>query len=239
MSASILAERIAALDWDALGDQLDRDGYALTRSLLSGAECEALTGLFDRDECFRGTVDMARLRFGAGRYRYFDRPPPAPVAALREHLYPPLAGLANAWAERLRLPERYPERLDDFLARCHAAGQRRPTPILFRYRQGDHNALHQDLYGEVAFPFQAVTVLSPPDRYRGGEFVLCTQRPRAQSLVEVIQPGQGEMLIFPNRHRPAWNRASGRYYRTTVRHGVSRLHSGERYSLGIIFHDAR
>lgn len=233
-----LGERLRRLDWSALVANLDADGYALTPLVLEADECDELIGLFSQDDCFRSTIDMRRLRFGSGVYRYFARPMPALVETLRRDCYPPLAGVANAWAERLGQAARYPETLDDFLGLCHGHGQTRPTPILFRYASGDHNALHQDLYGEVAFPLQIVIVLSPPDAYTGGEFVLTTQRPRAQSLVEVVNPARGQLLVFPNQHKPALGR-SGRYHRTNIRHGVSRLRSGERYSLGIIFHDAR
>lgn len=239
MSGTAIAERIRGLDWDTIAADIDTNGHALTRPLLDPAECRELIGLFADDERFRSTVNMRQVCFGSGVYRYFDRPLPAPVAVLREHFYPPLAEIANDWAARLRQPSGYPDRLDEFLEICHDHGQTSPTPILFHYETGDHNALHQDLYGDLACPFQIVTVLSPPDTYTGGEFVLCTQRPRAQTLVEVVTPGQGQILIFPNRYKPVLGKQKGRYYRTTIRHGVSRLHRGERYSLGIIFHDAR
>lgn len=239
MSGTAIGDRVRGLDWHRIAASLDTDGYALTPPFLGPDECAGLIGLFPHEERFRSTVDMRRVRFGSGVYRYFDRPLPAPVAALREHFYPPLARVANDWGARLRQAAGYPDQLDQFLETCHDHGQTRPTAILFRYETGDHNALHQDLYGDVSFPFQIVTVLSPPDAYTGGEFVLCTQRPRAQTLVEVVTPERGQMLIFPNRHKPVLGKQKGRYYRTTIRHGVSRLHSGERYSLGIIFHDAR
>lgn len=239
MSRVAISERIRGLDWDAIANDLDTAGYALTPSLLYADECRDLINLFANDTHFRSTVDMRQVRFGSGVYRYFDRPLPDLVAALREHFYPALAAIANDWAGRLRQVSAYPEHLDQFLTTCHDHGQTKPTAILFRYGKGDHNALHQDLYGDIAFPLQVVTVLSAPDAYTGGEFVLCTQRPRAQTLVEVVAPEQGQMLIFPNRYKPVLGTQRGRYYRTTIRHGVSRLHSGERYSLGIIFHDAR
>lgn len=239
MNEMSLAGRIRQLSWDELAVCLDTHGYALTEPVLQPAECRQLVALFDQDETFRSTVDMRRVRFGSGVYRYFAYPLPALVATLRETCYPPLAAVANAWAERLGKADNYPDELSDFLAACHTQEQTRPTPILFRYECGDHNALHQDLYGEVAFPFQIVIVLSEPGAYTGGEFVLTTQRPRAQSLVEVIRPSQGQLLIFPNRYKPVLGKTSGRHHRTNIRHGVSRLHSGARYSLGIIFHDAR
>lgn len=239
MSSVPIAERLRKLDWDALAGRLDSDGYALTKPLLSAAECRQLIALFDQDDCFHKTVDMRRVRFGSGVYRYFDYPLPEWVDALRNQCYAPLAQVANTWARQLRQPPDYPDNLVDFLTLCHDHGQTRPTPILFRYGQEDHNALHQDLYGEIAFPFQVVIVLSPPGAYTGGEFVLTTQRPRAQSLVDVINPERGQLLIFPNRYRPVFGKGKGRYYKTSIRHGVSRLHSGERYSLGLIFHDAQ
>lgn len=239
MSTSPTAERIRELDWNEIAKSLDEVGYALTPPLLTAQECRELTGLFQQENLFRKTVNMQRVGFGAGLYKYFDRPLPGMVGALREHFYPPLASIANTWAERLRGEAGYPGELDSFLESCRTQGQVKPTPLLFRYEPGDHNALHQDLYGEVAFPFQAVVVLSPGDAYTGGELVFTSQRPRAQSLVEVVDPGQGRMLIFPNRYKPTFGKRSGRYHRRNIRHGVSRLHTGERYSLGIIFHDAK
>lgn len=236
---SPVSGRIRELDWKRLAASLDERGYALTPPVLRARECRELMDLFRQNHLFRSTVDMRQVRFGSGVYRYFDRPLPDVVQTLREEFYPPLAEIANEWAARLRQKRRYPENLEQFLVSCRRRGQTKPTAILFRYETDDHNALHQDLYGEVAFPFQVVTVLSRDDAYTGGELVLCTQRPRAQSLVEVIQPLRGQMLIFPNDVRPALSRGSGRYCRMNVRHGVSRLRSGERYSLGIIFHDAR
>lgn len=238
MAAASIAERIHQLDWTAIATRLDADGYAVTAPLLRAGECRELIGLFDEDQHFRSTVNMRRVRFGSGIYRYFDNPLPETVTALREHCYAPLAGIANDWATRLRLDENYPTRLETFLHTCHANGQTKPTPLLFHYTVDDHNALHQDIYGDCAFPFQIVTVLSAPDAYSGGEFVLYTQRPRAQSLAEVVNPERGRLLIFPNQLKPVLGRQKGRYYRSYIKHGVSRIRSGERYSLGIIFHDA-
>ena len=234
-----LEKRIGALDWNTLAERLHADGYALTKPVLRATECEQLIALFAEPDHFRSTVNMRQVRFGAGIYRYFSYPLPTMVATLRTQCYAPLAQVANCWAERLRLEQSYPEDLAAFLALCHEHGQTRPTPILFRYEQGDHNALHQDLYGEVAFPLQFVIVLSPARAYTGGEFVLTTQRPRAQSLVQVVTPEQGQLLVFPNRHKPVLGKSTGRYHRTNIRHGVSRLHTGARYSLGLIFHDAQ
>lgn len=217
--------------------RLDEDGFALTPPLLDPAECAELAAAFDADDRYRSTVEMRRHRFGEGRYRYFDHPLPEPVDRVRRALYPPLAALANAWAERLGEPADYPAELDDFLARCHAAGQRRPTPLILRYGAGGHNTLHQDVYGDIAFPLQAVTVLDRPGvDFRGGEFVLLEQRPRAQSRAHVVGLEQGAFLLFATRVRPVLGTRG--HYRSAMRHGVSTVHSGQRTTLGIIFHDA-
>ncbi len=232
-----IAERVVALDWDRIEHDLDEMGYAVTPRLLRADECDELAGLFDEDERFRSTIDMRRYRFGSGVYRYFDYPLPGAVEELREAFYPPLSKVANDWAEKLGAKATYPDGLDEFLALCHEKGQTRPTPLILHYETGDHNALHQDVYGEIGFPFQVLTVLSRREEdYTGGEFLLLTQRPRAQSIGEAIPLDQGQMLIFPNQQRPVEGKRG--YYRVNVRHGVSRLRSGERYSLGIIFHDA-
>jgi hypothetical protein len=225
--------------WDELDRQLDEQGFAVTPPMLTAAQCTELAGLFDVDERFRSTIDMARYRFGDGRYRYFDHPLPEAIAALRAAFYPPLAAVANRWSERLDGPaDAYPLEHEALLARCRAAGQTRPTPLILRYGPGDWNALHQDLYGEVFFPFQVLTVLSKPGRdFDGGQFVLLEQRPRAQSRAHVLEPAQGAFVIFPTRERPQLG-ASG-YYRVVLRHGVSTITRGSRTALGIIFHDAR
>jgi hypothetical protein len=227
---------IDSLPWDALHDELDRTGFATTEPVLEPDECERLKALYDTGT-FRSRIEMARHRFGEGEYKYFDHPLPDSVAQLRSALYPHLAAAANRWAEYLGDDQRYPDALDDFLATCHAAGQRRPTPLILRYRPGGYNALHQDLYGDVAFPFQALAVLSRKgEDFDGGESVLVEQRPRAQSRAHVISLGQGEVLLFPTRHRPATG--SRGHYRATIRHGVATLTRGERLGLGVIFHDA-
>jgi uncharacterized protein len=232
-----LRSRVDALDWEGLTAQLDGRGFALTAPLLSEAECAELAALFD-DGRFRATVEMARHRFGDGRYRYFDHPLPEPIVALREGFYRRLAPVANEWAERLREDERYPSSHEELLARCRAAGQERPTPLILRYGEGDWNALHQDLYGDVFFPFQVLTVLSRPRvDYEGGEFVLVEQRPRAQSRAHVLRPEQGAFVVFPTHHRP--NRGRNGYHRVGLRHGVSTITGGSRTALGLIFHDAR
>ncbi len=238
-AASPLAARIADYDWQGVRDALDAGGWARLPRLLRARECAAIRDLYPRDELFRSTVDMARHQFGSGEYRYFAAPLPPLVQDLRERLYEPLAATARAWAERLRRdPADYPATLDAFLARCHAAGQRRPTPLLLRYRTGDWNALHQDLYGAVAFPLQVLVMLSARDRdYDGGEVVLVEQRPRAQSRATAFTLDRGDGLVFTNRERPV--RGSRGDHRVAMRHGVSVLTRGERLTLGIIFHDAQ
>jgi hypothetical protein len=237
-SSATIHERVDTLDWDDLGRQLDGRGFAVTAPLLEGHECDALAELFDGGR-FRSTVDMARHRFGDGRYRYFDHPLPGTIAALRSAFYPHLAPIANAWSERLRGEDAtFPLEHEELLERCRRAGQERPTPLILRYGEGDWNALHQDLYGDVFFPFQIVTVLSEAGRdFEGGEFVLLEQRPRAQSRAHVLQPPRGAFVIFPTRHRP--NAGKSGYHRVGLRHGVSTVTRGSRTALGVIFHDAR
>jgi uncharacterized protein len=233
-----IRHRVDALDWDALSGQLDAQGHAITPALLDDDECETLAGLFDGGR-FRSTIEMARHRFGQGRYRYFDHPLPDPIAALRGSFYPHLAAIANRWSALLR-GERatFPLDHEHLLARCRAAGQTRPTPLILRYGEGDWNALHQDLYGEVYFPFQILTVLSRRgEDFDGGEFVLVEQRPRAQSRAHVLTPAQGAFVIFPTRERP--NQGTNGYHRVGLRHGVSTVTRGQRTALGIIFHDAK
>jgi hypothetical protein len=233
-----LSERVAALDWDELGDQLDERGFAITPELLDVDECSALAALFDGGR-FRSTIDMARHRFGDGRYRYFDHPLPEQIQDLRTSFYGRLAPIANEWSARLGGDaDEFPLAHEQLLARCREAGQERPTPLILRYGEGDWNALHQDLYGEVYFPFQVVTVLSEPGvDFEGGEFVLIEQRPRAQSRAHVLNPAQGAFVIFPTRQRPGQGKRG--YHRIGLRHGVSTLASGSRTALGVIFHDAK
>ncbi|ANI14881.1 proline hydroxylase [Pseudomonas citronellolis] len=232
-----LAERIAALDWPALAARLDAGGHALVPGLLDPRQCQWLRALYARDEPFRSRVVMARHGFGLGEYRYFAYPLPAPLQTLREAFYPPLANIANAWQRRLGLAPAYPPRHAEFLERCHAAGQLRPTPLLLRYGEGDYNCLHQDLYGELAFPLQVAILLSQPgEEFGGGEFVLTEQRPRMQSRVEVVPLCQGDAVVFAVSQRPV--RGARGDYRVSMRHGVSRLLWGERFTLGVIFHDA-
>jgi hypothetical protein len=233
-----IAARVHALDWDRLAGELDERGFAVTDRVLRPRECRDLAAMFDSGR-FRSTIEMARHRFGEGRYRYFADPLPEPVVEARGAFYEHLAPVANAWAERLANGgTRFPAAHTELLERCRAAGQERPTPLILRYRPGDWNALHQDLYGEVYFPFQVVTVLSDPEReFAGGELVLTEQRPRAQSRVHVLRPPQGAFTIFPTRERPSLGRSG--YHRVVLRHGVSTITAGERTALGIIFHDAR
>ena len=230
--------RVAALPWDDLADQLDARGFAVTDPLLNAAECAELADLFEGGR-FRATIDMARHRFGDGRYRYFDHPLPEPIAELRGAFYSRLAPIANRWSGLLGgESDAFPLVHEGLLARCRAAGQERPTPLLLRYGPGDWNALHQDLYGDVYFPFQVLSVLSEPGTdYEGGQFVLMEQRPRAQSRAHVITPPRGAFVIFPTQVRP--NAGKRGHHRVGLRHGVSTVTTGQRTALGIIFHDAR
>jgi len=224
--------------WDEVERTLLERPFARLGPLLTPAECEELVALYEDEGRFRSRVDMERHRFGVGEYKYFHYPLPPLVGELRERVYPRLAPTANRCASALGLPERFPPRLAGFLDRCRAAGQERPTPLLLRYAGGGWNALHQDLYGDVAFPLQLAVFLSRPGRdYEGGAFLLVEQRPRAQSMGEAILPSQGEGVVFFTRHRPV--RGKRGFYRANVRHGVSRVESGRRHTLGVIFHDAR
>jgi uncharacterized protein len=233
-----IPDRLAQLDWKAIETSLWQRGYAKTDPLLTAEECNTLVGLYNKDELFRSRIDMKRFRFGEGEYKYFTYPLPPLVQALREKLYPHLALIANAWAKALRQPESYPLSHEKLLAACRRKGQSKPTPLLLRYGPGDYNCLHQDLYGTVAFPLQLTTFLSRPGRdFSGGEFLLVEQRPRAQSRGEALEPEQGAMVIFATRHRPV--QGSNGYYRVAMRHGVSTVHSGSRFTLGVIFHDAQ
>ena len=228
----------STLRWKDSADELEARGFAVTPSLLDADTCAELRARFDDDVAFRNTVVMERLGYGRGVYRYFRYPLPPLVERVREQLYAQLAPVANAWAESLGSDTRYPAALAEFLAHCHANGQTRPTPLLLRYRAGDHNALHQDVYGDVAFPLQATVLLSEPGAdFAGGEFVLVEQRPRKQSLAHVVPLRRGDAVAFPNSIRPA--RGARGFFRTTFRHGVGEVRDGERVTLGLIFHDAR
>jgi hypothetical protein len=233
-----IPERIALLDWAGIAAELDAHGCAVTGPLLTPQECASLADSYARDALFRSRVVMARHGFGRGEYKYFAYPLPPTIDVLRTAFYPPLAAIANRWNEGMGIAVRYPPEHDAFLARCHDAGQVRPTPLLLEYGPGDYNCLHQDLYGEHLFPLQVAILLSEPGTdFTGGEFVLTEQRPRMQSRAEVVPLRQGEAVIFPAHQRPV--RGTRGTYRVTMRHGVSRLRSGRRHTAGIIFHDAR
>jgi hypothetical protein len=232
-----MAQRLAGCDWPSIAADLDARGWAVCPGLLTGSECRGVAGLYDQPQLFRSHIVMARHGFGRGEYQYFDYPLPPPIAALRPAAYERLAPIANRWSAALGSDTAFPETHDAFLARCHDAGQRRPTPLLLQYGAGDFNALHQDLYGDHVFPLQLAVLLSRPGLdFTGGEFVLTEQRPRMQSRVHVVPLGQGDGVIFAVHHRPA--QGTRGFFRVTMRHGVSRLHSGHRHTLGVIFHDA-
>lgn len=233
-----IAARIAALDEQRLTTALDADGYVVLPALLTPNECGDLAALYDTPAHFRSRVIMARHGYGQGEYQYFADPLPPLVAALRSGLYPLLAPLANRWSEAMHVTVRFPPDHAAFLARCHDAGQTRPTPLLLRYREGDYNRLHQDLYGAHVFPLQATVLLSRPGAdFDGGEFVLVEQRARQQSRAEVVPLAQGDCVIFAVNQRPV--KSARGFSRVALRHGVSRLRSGARMTLGVIFHDAR
>jgi len=228
---------IAAIDWAAVAASLDERGYATTPPLLAADQCRALGSLYAEEGAFRSRVVMARHGFGQGEYKYLRYPLPRAVEALRHAIYPALAPIAHRWGKALGEERRYPATLDAYLNACHAAGQERPTPLILKYGAGDYNCLHQDLYGDMVFPLQMTVLLSDPAAFAGGEFVLVEQRPRRQSKAEVVALGQGDAVIFAVHHRPV--QGTRGFYRVNQRHGVSRLRSGERYTLGVIFHDAR
>ncbi|WP_394843807.1 2OG-Fe(II) oxygenase [Pendulispora brunnea] len=233
-----MKKRVGALDWANIAKDLDAHGYATTGALLTEKECDALTGTYAHEELFRSRVVMARHGFGRGEYQYFSYPLLPILAELRAAFYPLLSDIANRWNEAMGIDVRYPREHAEFLARCHASEQTRPTPLILRYGPGDYNCLHQDLYGEHVFPLQVAFLLSEPGAdFQGGEFVLTEQRPRMQSRAEVVPLARGEGVIFPVHHRPV--QGTRGIYRVNMRHGVSRLRSGERYTVGIIFHDAK
>jgi uncharacterized protein len=231
-------KRVAVLDWRAIEVELDAVGCAMTGPLLSREECAEIGGQYGSEGLFRRRIVMAQYGYGRGEYKYFTYPLPAVVAGLRAALYARLAPVANRWARALNGDGDYPDEHAVYLARCHAAGQTRPTPLVLQYAAGDYNCLHQDLYGDLYFPLQVAFLLSVPGHdFTGGEFVMTEQRPRMQSRVEVVPLSQGEAVIFAVNHRPL--RGTRGSYRVTMRHGVSRLRSGRRLTLGIIFHDAK
>ena len=225
------------IDWEKISAELDERGNAVVERLLTPAQCRALVGLYAKEDLFRSRVVMARHGFGRGEYQYFDYPLPEVVAQHRTALFPRLAEVANRWNATLGIDARFPSEHKAYLKRCHAAGQRRPTPLILQYGEGDYNCLHQDLYGEHVFPLQLTILLSAPgSAFTGGEFVVTEQRPRMQSRAEVVPLGQGDAVIFAVDHRPV--RGARGVYRVKLRHGVSRVRSGSRHTAGIIFHDA-
>lgn len=231
------ASQVAALDWPRIDAELAERGCATTGAIFTPEQCAALVAMYDEGERFRSRVVMQRHGFGQGEYQYFAYPLPVKLAAWRSALYERLAPLANAWAAAMGQPGDYPPQHAAYLARCHAAGQQRPTPLLLRYGEGDYNCLHQDLYGELQFPLQLTVLLSAPGRdFTGGEFVLTEQRPRMQSRAEVVPLAQGEAVVFAVNQRPVTGTRGS--YRVTMRHGVSRVRTGRRHTLGLIFHDA-
>jgi hypothetical protein len=234
-----IERRIDGLDWAAAEESLSARGYALAPPILSAEECAELVALYDDTSLFRSHIVMERFRFGVGDYKYFEYPLPQIVASLRTSVYPHLAKIANRWAQALgESAARYPLEHAAFLNTCHKAGQKKPTPLMLHYEAGGYNCLHQDLYGEVSFPLQMVFLLGQAGRdWEGGEFVLVEQKPRAQSQAEVVRANQGQAIIFTTRYRPV--RGARGYYRVNLRHGVSRVQSGTRYTLGVIFHDAK
>jgi hypothetical protein len=233
-----IAARVAQLDWARIAVDLDEGGWGPLSGLLTPAECDALAALYANELMFRSRVVMARHGYGRGEYQYFAYPLPALVAELRTALYARLAPIANRWSELLASDVRYPDAHEEFIERCHRAGQTKPTPLVLRYGPGDYNCLHQDLYGEHAFPLQAVFLLSTPNEdFVGGEFVLTEQRPRMQSRVEVVPLAKGDGAIFAVAQRP--RRGTRGYHRVTMRHGASRIRSGRRFTAGVIFHDAK
>jgi uncharacterized protein len=236
-SASI-EQRVAAIDWQQVSQDVDNEGHAVIKQTLSSDECQATSALFQHDDLFRSRVVMQQHRFGRGEYKYFKYPLPDIVASLRTAVYPHLVPIANRWNEALGINARYPTHHADYIERCRQGGQHKPTPLLLQYETGDYNCLHQDLYGEHMFPLQLAILLSEPERdFTGGEFVLTEQRPRMQSRPIVVPLRQGDGVVFAVNHRPV--RGTKSVYRVNLRHGVSRIRSGHRHTLGIIFHDAR
>jgi hypothetical protein len=233
-----IQDRIAALDWTETTRNLDSFGFAIVKAALTREECRSLAAMYDRNDIFRSTVVMARHGFGRGEYKYWAYPLPEIISELRTAFYPPLAAIANRWNQSMKIAVSYPRSHDEYLAHCHKAGQTRPTPLLLTYSEGDWNALHQDLYGENVFPIQVAFLLSEPGKdFTGGEFVLVEQRPRMQSRAEVVALQQGDGVAFAVSHRPV--QGSKGTYRVNLRHGVSRLRSGHRKTMGIIFHDSK
>jgi hypothetical protein len=233
-----IAARVDAIDWTHVKAELNAHGCAVIEQLLTPQQCADLAALYPDDSRFRSHIVMGRHGFGRGEYKYFSYPLPHIVAELRRALYAPLSRVSDRWNGTMAIDVRYPDTHDDFLKRCHAAGQTRPTPLLLQYGEGDYNCLHQDLYGEHVFPLQVAILLSEPGRdFTGGEFVLTEQRPRMQSRAEVVPLGRGDAVVFAVHHRPV--QGTRGFYRVNLRHGVSRIRSGRRFTLGVIFHDAK
>ena len=233
-----IEQRVARINWDQVSQDLDAEGHAITGNILSAGECEEVRRLFSDNEIFRSHVVMERHRFGRGEYKYFNYPLPPVVTTLRRIAYPQLVPIANRWNKALGIDTAYPVQHADYIERCHRSGQNKPTPLILKYETGDYNCLHQDLYGTHLFPLQLAILLSEPERdFTGGEFVLTEQRPRMQSRPIVVPLRQGDALVFAVRYRPV--QGTKTVYHVNLRHGVSRIRSGNRYTLGIIFHDAR
>lgn len=233
-----MKDELKAIDWGAVEAELDQFGCAVLKNVLDAPQCSRIAAGYGDDSQFRKRIVMARHGFGSGEYKYYDYPLPSFLAGLRETLYAPLAEIANVWNERMGIATRYPQRHQDFMETCRAAGQNRPTPLLLEYREGDYNCLHQDIYGEHVFPLQVAFLLSRPvDDFSGGEFVMTEQRPRMQSRAEVVPLRLGDAVVFPVSHRPV--KGARGYYRVNMKHGVSRLRAGTRHTLGIIFHDSK
>jgi uncharacterized protein len=229
--------KITSADWSRIADDMHSGGYAVIHGLLSAQQCDELKKGYDDPGVYRKTVVMERYRFGSGEYKYFNYPLPVIVQTIRETIYPRLAPIANDWMKDLKIEMEFPGTLPEFLELSHQHNQQKSTPLILKYGQGGYNNLHQDLYGEIWFPLQTVLFLSDPDTdYTGGDFILIQQTPRAQSRGIVLKPGKGDLLIFTTQFRPV--KGNKGYYRATMKHGVSEVHSGERYTLGVIFHDA-
>jgi hypothetical protein len=229
--------KIASQNWEAITEAMHQNGYAVVPQLLLPEQCDELKASYNAPDAYRKTVAMERYRFGLGEYKYFNYPLPDVIQTIRESVYTKLAPIANAWMKVLSIDIRFPDKFEELQALCHANNQLKPTPLILKYGPGGFNTLHQDLYGDVYFPIQTVLFLNEPDDdYTGGEFVLVQQTPRAQSKAIVLKPKKGDMLIFTTNFRPV--KGSKGYYRVNMKHGVSELHNGERYTLGIIFHDA-
>ncbi len=236
--AKSISERVRSIGWERVSQEVDAEGNAIIHGFLSADECRAIAGLYLKTGIFRSHIVMARHSFGRGEYKYFSYPLPRLIADLRTTVYPHLVPIANRWNQSMGIDVRYPEKHADFIDRCHHAGQVRPTPLLFRYEVDDYNCLHQDLYGEHVFPLQLAILLSEPGKdFTGGEFVMTEQRPRMQSRPIVVPLRQGDGVVFAVRNRPVQGNRG--VYRVNLRHGISRIRSGHRHTVGIIFHDAQ